>query len=120
MSKNLLILNNVSFDRVPPNYYRAPISHVYHAGPPPPYSSPPGPGPTPAPDYMTSVVQGPGPELRRTTSTKDQRKMSFSLRRSNKYYPATFSHAPLELRPVKVKSVTIYYIISNQFYVWIS
>ena len=49
----------------------------------------------PPPDYYI-----PGPELRRTTSHTDH-KMSLGMRRS-RYYPATFSHAPLELRPVKV------------------
>ena len=45
----------------------------------------------------------PGPELRRTTSHKDHNKMALGMRQQrNKYYPATFSHAPLELRPVKV------------------
>lgn len=44
----------------------------------------------------------PGPELRRTTSHKDHNKMALGRRQQSKYYPATFSHAPLELRPVKV------------------
>ena len=42
-----------------------------------------------------------GPDLRRTTSTKEYSRLS----RRPKYYPATFSHAPIELRPVKVGSL---------------
>ena len=45
--------------------------------------------------YPYSVM---GPDLRRTTSTKEYSRLA----RRPKYYPATFSHAPLELRPVKV------------------
>eukprot|EP00090_Calanus_glacialis_P031702 TRINITY_DN52699_c0_g1_i1.p1 TRINITY_DN52699_c0_g1~~TRINITY_DN52699_c0_g1_i1.p1 ORF type:complete len:916 (+),score=207.05 TRINITY_DN52699_c0_g1_i1:231-2750(+) len=52
----------------------------------------------PQPDYLTTFI--PHPELRRTTSHKDYKR---SGSRRNKYYPATFSHAPLELRPIKMK-----------------
>jgi len=52
----------------------------------------------PQPDYLTAFI--PHPELRRTTSHKDYKR---SGSRRNKYYPATFSHAPLELRPIKMK-----------------
>ena len=69
-------------------YYRRPVQHIY------PYS-----------------VVGPGPDLRRTTSTKEYSRLS--LRRA-KYYPATFSHAPMELRPLKV--YTYYFILTSLFY----
>ena len=61
--------------RVGQPYYRRPVHQLY------PYN----------------VV---GPDLRRTTSTKEYSRLS----RRPKYYPATFSHAPLELRPVKVET----------------
>ena len=53
----------------------------------------PAPGPGPAPDYVSPGWVG-GAELRRTASHAHPAR--------SKYYPATFSHAPVELRPVKV------------------
>ena len=70
-------------------YYRRPVHHIY-------------------PGYS---VGPPGPDLRRTTSTKEY-SSRLSFRRA-KYYPATFSHAPLELRPLKVLSSCAPTIIVN-------
>ena len=67
--------------------YRQPIHPQYYSNYTPPI-----------PDYLTTFI--PHPELRRTTSHKDYKR---SGSRRNKYYPATFSHAPLELRPIKMK-----------------
>ena len=67
--------------RAPPPYYRPAISHHVY-----------GPAPAPAPDYVSPWVGG--AELRRTASHAHPGR--------SKYYPATFSHAPVELRPVKV------------------
>ena len=54
----------------------------------------------PQPDYLSSFL--PQPELRRSTSQADYSRR-YTGNRRQKYYPATFSHAPLELRPVRLK-----------------
>ena len=68
--------------RTGPYYQRARVPAVFPAGP----------------DYLTAYI--PPPELRRATSTAGARPGG---RRHTKFYPATFSHAPLELRPVRMK-----------------